>query len=297
MRKKILRFFDLVSNFKWKMIFLLKKITDSKFRITINLNKKLENNHKGKRCFIVGNGPSLKKMDLSHLTNEIVFTVNSIMTNKEIYDQLNSDYHVIIDHGSFKLDLKQKDDRITRDLYKKINYKSKKPICIVDYAGKLAFDSYGLDDLNKYYIYLHSNLTANYRRKIKLSGNIPTSQNVIHAAIFSAISMGIKKIYLVGCDMTSVFLNFESDIDGNITIAENNHAYNYTDSEKKRLLKDFNILDNEEVLHDYAKTFTIFKNIRKYCEKNDIEIYNATSGGGLDVFKRIKFESLFNKGF
>ena len=75
MRKKILRFFDLVSNFKWKMIFLLKKITDSKFRITINLNKKLENNHKGKRCFTVGNGPSLKKMDLSHLTNEIVFTV------------------------------------------------------------------------------------------------------------------------------------------------------------------------------------------------------------------------------
>lgn len=297
MRKKILRFFDLVSNFKWEMIFLLKKITDSKFRITINLNKKLENNHKGKRCFIVGNGPSLKKMNLSHLTNEIVFTVNSIMTNKEIYDQLNSDYHVIIDHGFFKLDLEQKDDRITRDLFKNINYKSKKPICIVDYAGKLAFDSYGLDDLNKYYIYLHSNLTANYQRKIKLSNNIPTSQNVIHAAIFSAISMGIKKIYLVGCDMTSIFLNFESDIDGNITIAENNHAYNYTETEKKRLFKDFNIMDNEEVLHDYAKTFNIFKNIRKYCEKNNIEVYNATIGGGLDVFERIKYESLFNKGF
>ena len=297
MRKKILRFFDLVSNFKWELIFLFKKITDSKFRILINLNKKLENKHKGKRCFIVGNGPSLKKMDLSHLTNEIVFTVNSIMTNKEIYDQLNSNYHVIIDHGFFKLDLEQKDDRITLELLKKINYESKKPICIVDYSGKKAFDSYGLDDLNKYYIYLHSNLTSNYQRKIKLSENIPTSQNVIHAAIFSAISMGIKKIYLVGCDMTSVFLNFESDIDGNITIAENNHAYNYTETEKKRLLKDFNIMDNEEVLHDYAKTFTIFKNIRKYCEKNNIEVYNATIGGGLDIFERIKYESLFNKDF
>ena len=38
MRKKILRLFDLVSNFKWEMIFLLKKITDSKFRITMNSN-------------------------------------------------------------------------------------------------------------------------------------------------------------------------------------------------------------------------------------------------------------------
>ena len=293
MRKKILIFFDLVSNFKWDIIFLFKKVTDLKFRTIINSNKKFEGKHEGDRCFIVGNGPSIKQMNLSLLTKEIVFTVNSIMSNKEIYEKLNSDYHIMIDSGFFKLDLKEKDDRITRDLYNKINYASKKPICILNYDGKSAFDAYGLENLNKYYIYLHSNLTSNYQRKIKLSSNIPSSQNVIHAAIFSAISMGIKKIYLIGCDMTSVFLNFESDIDGNITIAEDNHAYDYTENEKKRLLKDFNIMDNEEVLHDYAKTFTTFKMIRKYCEKNNIEIYNATIGGGLDVFERVKYESLF----
>ncbi len=36
------------------------------------------NRHKGKRCVIIGNGPSLNKMDLSFLENEITFGMNRI---------------------------------------------------------------------------------------------------------------------------------------------------------------------------------------------------------------------------
>ncbi|HSG44709.1 MAG TPA: 6-hydroxymethylpterin diphosphokinase MptE-like protein, partial [Anaerolineales bacterium] len=38
----------------------------------------LKNIHKGKRAFIVGNGPSLKQTDLSRLKNEITFGMNRI---------------------------------------------------------------------------------------------------------------------------------------------------------------------------------------------------------------------------
>lgn len=48
--------------------------------------KKLKNIHLGKRCFIIGNGPSLKAEDLSKLykNNEITFAFNRIY---HIFDQ------------------------------------------------------------------------------------------------------------------------------------------------------------------------------------------------------------------
>lgn len=294
MRNKILKCLDLLSNIKWDLIFGFKMLFDREFNITIKSNIKLSGNHIGERCFIVGNGPSLKEMDLSKLESEKVFTVNNIMINSDLYSKLRSDYHIMIDPGYFILDPSLQDDKVTLDLLSKINYEDKKPVCIVNYDGKKAFERYGLDkclDLN--YIYLHKNLTDNYSKDIDLCSNIPSCQNVIHAALFSAISMGFKKIYLVGCDMTSVFLTYEANANGEVDIVKDFHAYEYTEIERERLFKDFNMLDNEAVMYDYAKTFTIFRRIRQYCERNNIKIYNATIGGGLDVFNRIQFSDIF----
>ena len=36
----------------------------------------LKDIHRGQRCFIIGNGPSLKKTDLSHLKSEFTFGMN-----------------------------------------------------------------------------------------------------------------------------------------------------------------------------------------------------------------------------
>jgi hypothetical protein len=106
--------------------------------------------------------------------------------------------------------------------------------------------------------------------------------------------MGFNEIYLIGCDMTSVFLTFEANSEGKVDVVKDFHAYEYTDNEKKRLLKDYNVLDNEAIMYDYGKTFTIFKRIKKYCKKNNILIANAGIGGGLDVFERVLYEDLFN---
>lgn len=39
---------------------------------------KLKNKYQGKRCFIIGNGPSLTAEDLDKLENEICFAANRI---------------------------------------------------------------------------------------------------------------------------------------------------------------------------------------------------------------------------
>ena len=47
-------------------------------RESIKHLSELKNIHKGKRAFIIGNGPSLKQTDLSKLKTEITFGMNRI---------------------------------------------------------------------------------------------------------------------------------------------------------------------------------------------------------------------------
>ena len=60
----------------------LKDIPDAYFsaerRDTIEKLGALQNIHKGERCFIIGNGPSLKNTDLTKLRNEYTFGLNRI---------------------------------------------------------------------------------------------------------------------------------------------------------------------------------------------------------------------------
>jgi hypothetical protein len=44
--------------------------------------KRFKNKYKNKRCFIVGNGPSLNKTDLRKIKNEFTFGFNSIFLHK-----------------------------------------------------------------------------------------------------------------------------------------------------------------------------------------------------------------------
>ena len=52
---------------------------------------------------------------------------------------------------------------------------------------------------------------------------------------------------------------------------------------------------NEFMLKAYGYVFELFRLTQEYALKNDIKIYNATKGGTLDVFPRIKYEELFNE--
>src|SRR5688572_2335525 len=47
-------------------------------RESIKRLKQFKDIHKGKRAFIIGNGPSLKQTDLTKLKNEITFGMNRI---------------------------------------------------------------------------------------------------------------------------------------------------------------------------------------------------------------------------
>jgi hypothetical protein len=108
------------------------------------------------------------------------------------------------------------------------------------------------------------------------------------------MDMGFEQIFLLGCDMTSFLSAYEFNENGKRVILQNNHVYNYSESDLELIIKDSNNYDNEFILDEYSRNFKIFKKINKYAKKNGIAILNAGIGGGLDVFSRIKYDSLFN---
>ena len=241
MRSFIFNFLDQLSNVKWDTKYYINVIFKAEFRKALHNNKRFKNLHKEERCFIVGNGPSLNKLDLTKLKDEITFTVNNIMQDRDIYESVNPNYHVFIDPLYFNLNPDVSLDKTRIELLKSINYQNNKPVCFTSVEGYSAYQKYGLSNhLRLYYLYQHKTLTTGFSGEIELSKNIPSSQNVVQAAIFAAIYMGFKEIYLIGCDMTSIFLTFESNTEGEQEITKDVHAYKYSESEKKSMLISIN---------------------------------------------------------
>src|SRR5258706_13694413 len=47
-------------------------------------NRALKDIHSGKRCFVIGNGPSLREQDIRPLAREITFAANSFFEHEHV---------------------------------------------------------------------------------------------------------------------------------------------------------------------------------------------------------------------
>ena len=106
-----------VDNYRRDIQFNLDLIFKKDLREEMSKNRSLKNIHSGKRCFIIGNGPSLKHYDLSKLTNEFVFTVNYMMRSV-YFETLRPNYHFFFDPNIFTLN---PNDKIDNDKIKAIH--------------------------------------------------------------------------------------------------------------------------------------------------------------------------------
>lgn len=257
-------------------------------RKEIKRNKEFHNRYVGKRCFIVGNGPSLNKQDLSLLKNEYVFTVNQMMRD-ERFEELKSDFHIIADPLYFNLDLNNEYHKKIVDLLRKIKTKDNSPECFFPIQAKKFIDKLGLD-LSIHYFFFGCNMYEGYHKKINYAKSVPGFFNVVQFAITLAIYCGFTEIYLIGCDMTG-YREVEENAYGNYE--EDKHCYHLTEEEKKNVLHKGRTC--EEYFNGFAHMFTDYRRLAKYAEERDIKLVNATEGGVLDSLPREKYERLFGK--
>lgn len=249
-------------------------------------NRIYKDMYKGKRCFVIGNGPSLEKQDLSLLKDEIVITVNS-MSSTPAFETIKPKFHVVIDYLRFTkaipefyqklLDLKKTKHKAT--YFFPVEFKK-----FVEENGI----SQGLDVK-----YLCRKLYSTRIYDIDFTKRIPFYPNVVNAALSLAIYLGFSEIYLLGCDLTNLAKTYDDE--GHFSGPSHFYTKETNEKELQGIKSIFEDIDNERML---STSYGILKQHRLtnyYAESKGIKIFNATRGGNIDVYPWVKYESLFKK--
>lgn len=230
------------------------------------------NRHAGERCFILGGGPSLKKIDPAPLRDEITFGVNSIFL---IYDWLGFEptYYVVEDFLVFE-------DR-WRDIRERVGQST----CFFP----VQFQHPEFDRNNHVYfrgIYDFDPragfpcFSLNPARLMWIGGT------VIYICMQLALYMGFNRVYLIGMDHNYAKPE-HVETAGEVWTshgADPNHfhpdyfgaGYRWHDPQVERMER-------------------AYRRARETYASQGATIMNATVGGQLDVFDRVEYAGLFDE--
>ncbi|MBE0577389.1 MAG: DUF115 domain-containing protein [Desulfuromonadales bacterium] len=210
--------------------------------------------HKGERCFIVGNGPSLNEMELTLLADKNTFGLNKIYLLLDKID-LNVSYHVSV--NSLIIEQSHKD-------FEQISCPS-----FLSYPVSRGI----VENLDKfYYIYPR----GPYTFQPDITQNIHEGYTVTFVALQIAFFMGFEEVYLIGVDHNFVVSgnpNEKQRLEGE---DPNHFDPNYFSG------KDWHLPDLEASELSYHLANFFYKRAGR-------QIFDATVDGKLTVFPKISF--------
>lgn len=234
-------------------------------RASIDRLGKLKDIHKGQRCFIIGNGPSLKNMDLSTLKDEFTFGMNRIYL---MFPELGftTSYYLCV--NSLVVEQCAEDIRNLK-MPRFISWRSRNLILL---ENQSKFDP----DL----VFLHTTYTGP-RFAEDARGRIWEGATVTNVALQLAYHMGFSQSILIGVDH-----NYTTQGKPNTTVVSegedpNHFNSNYFGRGFRWQLPD---LDTSERGYQMA---------RFAYEKAGREVLDATVGGKLTIFNKVNYDSLF----
>lgn len=255
----------------------------------VKKNQRFKDRYQGKRCFILGNGPSLNSVSFGDLQNEYVFTVNQLMRRKDFKD-LQSNFHLWSDFGFFDIDEEKEEDLELLSVMKSLNTEGNRPECFIP-ADMLNFArKYGLEpELNMNYFKVRLQFYDGFYEKLDFAKLIPSQDCVIMFAIMLAIYMGFQEIYLLGCDTTGIAVSIKSVLKRN---DEEDYTYQVSENEQKRMTAMY----EKRGIEGYAKSFwqllRSYRIINQYCEKKGIRLVNCSETTVIDSIPRMPLEDV-----
>lgn len=227
--------------------------------------KSLQGKYAGKRCFIIGNGPSLRAADLEKLKGEYTFAFNRI-------------YHIFSETSWRPTFYCTQDAKIAQTSAAEI----KKEITTPYFFAPINLKWYEGVDLESDYFFRPKQAGDQVP---EFSEDIPhfvgVGNTVAYTAIQLAVYMGFSEIYLLGVDHS--FQTYQ-DKNGNIITDPNARDY-FTDK--------YNA-DKDQLFIPRLDISTLsYMAAQEYARSHPVTIFNATRGGKLEVFPRVDFDSLF----
>lgn len=243
--------------------------------------RRLKNACKGKRCFILGNGRSLKDQNLSLLREEYVFGVNWFVLHPE-FRNLERFFYFCGDPRFWRNGLiPELSDRLLKHEPAKCFFSAGSERMLRLTADKRLLKNACF-------------LRLDQERKVwdgYFSSNIPAQVHwglttIIDLCLPVAFYMGFDPVYLMGCDCD---YNLEQKPDFSA-------SYFYDIAELPRLDHQYLIAQTVEPdqFNRTGRLTASYEVVRGYFERNNRRIYNAGAGGKLEAFPRVAYESLFD---
>ena len=219
--------------------------------------------HKGKRAFIIGNGPSLKQTDLSKLKNEIMFCMNRF-------------YLAFSELGFTATYLCITNDLVVEQFVDDINALTL-PKFIAWRSHRHFSDQLPISQMPTfvYTTYTGPRFTGDVR------GRVWEGATVTNLALQVAFHMGIEKAILIGVDH-----NFTDKGQANQIVVSSGDDPNHFDPRYfgKGIKWQLPDLDTSEIGYAFA---------REAYLKAGREVVDATIGGKLTIFPKVDYNSLF----
>lgn len=217
--------------------------------------------YKGRRCFVIGNGPSLREEDLQVLEThqEISFAANGIF---HIYDKVSwrPTHYMLCDGHAYKM------------MQKNIKEIENENAFIANFSY---MDCENLYKANRFYLINKLYDGNRFDFSDDAVKGLYSGRTITYVMIQMACYMGVEEIYLLGVDWTGG----KGTGTGRVDFYEGNKESIKSDG-------SFDLFIEEK----YA-----FETALEYAQTHGIKIYNATRGGELEVFERADFDSLFQK--
>jgi hypothetical protein len=229
------------------------------FRHSVLGLRALKDRHRGQRCFIIGNGPSLNRMDLSPLRDEVTFGLNRIYL---MFPSLgfSTTYYLAVN----KLVIEQCGDEILSRVpgLKFISYDARRWI---GPASNL--------------LYLYSRAEPHFFANV--SKGIWQGATVTYSALQVAFFLGFQQVILIGVDHS-----YESKGQPHSTVVSSGTDPDHFDPHYFGAGFRWQLPDLE--LSEQA-----YRLARQAYERAGREILDATVDGKLTVFRKVEFTSLF----
>ncbi|MFS2186997.1 6-hydroxymethylpterin diphosphokinase MptE-like protein [Mucilaginibacter sp. Mucisp84] len=249
----------------------LKRLFQKTDTVNIEKWKSLKDKYKGQRVFIIGAGPSINKTPLHLLKGEYTMCFNRVNL---LYERLNwkPNFYMVTD------DLKLK------EIYKDIN---EEILPAVDYAffpdlhpSNVNFKKY-LDETPK--IHWLNMDEPEYSLDLPKCG---INKTVVNGGLQILAYLGFEEIYMLGVDMTFAKRNV-SKINERDWVGKKDDDPNHFDPryDGKGMAYRNPTLDD---MLDY------FIAGRKFFDKHNKKIYNASYGGVMEEYPRVNLTDVLN---
>lgn len=267
-------------------------------------NVKWKDRYKGKRCFVLGNGPSLKSLDLSKLENEYVFVCNSF-SNIEGWKKAKPNFYFSGDLGSW-----QEDDEIDEYLISYIYpYVGQDMDFFFNLSGIRLLKKYKLDQSIRANYYIGVDKIYNYSKyecPIEYTKASPGFCSTIPIAISWALYMGFDQIYLHGIDSDFIYTYFAARKDKN---KDSMWRYAYgADKIPKEPIKITHCIPGgqmggafdppgyeEWVCYNESMRFKLYRILDSYAKKQGTRIYNCSSHSFVTIFPFVDVNEVYPK--